>query len=93
MLNRFRELRFIDENIYLRSGSLNIFNGIVGLNFSCDGSHYIPWSEFLSMSMDFWIGSGDICAVDDVDASEASGAKTKTEDPAKIKSETGKGTR
>jgi len=65
VLERFRELRFIDENIYLRSGSLNVFNGIVGLNFSCDGSHYIPWSEFLSMSMDFWIGSGDICAVED----------------------------
>ena len=72
VLNRFRELRFIDENIYLRSGSLNIFNGIVGLNFSCDGSHYIPWSEFLSRSMDFWIGSGDICAVDDADVSDAS---------------------
>jgi len=72
VLNRFRELRFIDENIYLRSASLNIFNGIVGLNFSCDGSHYIPWSDFLSMAMDFWIGSGDICAVDDGAACEAS---------------------
>jgi hypothetical protein len=65
VLNRFRELRFIDENIYLRSGSLNIFNGIVGLNFSCDGSHYIPWGDFLSLAMDFWIGSGESCAVGD----------------------------
>jgi hypothetical protein len=32
----------MDENIDLRSGSLNIYNGIVGLNFSCDGSHYMP---------------------------------------------------
>jgi hypothetical protein len=59
VLRRFRDLRFMDENIYLRAGSLNIFNGIIGLNFSCDGSHYVPWGDFLSMTMDFWIGSGD----------------------------------
>jgi hypothetical protein len=82
VLNRFRELRFIDENIYLRSGSLNIFNGIVGLNFSCDGSHYIPWSEFLSMSMDFWIGSGEICAVEDADDPQRSGVPTAPSDAA-----------
>ena len=37
ILQTFREIRFIDETIYLRSGTLNIFNGIVGLTFSCDG--------------------------------------------------------
>lgn len=52
----FRELRFMDENIYLRAGSLNIFNGMVGLNFSCDGSHYMPWSEFLDKNVGFWLG-------------------------------------
>ncbi len=78
VLNRFRELRFIDENIYLRSGSLNIFNGTVGLNFSCDGSHYMPWSDFLSMGLDFWIGSGAICAVDDGAVCETSGARMPT---------------
>ena len=55
----FRDLRFMDENIYLRAGSLNIFNGMVGLNFSCDGSHYMPWSEFLDKNVGFWIGSTD----------------------------------
>jgi len=30
----FRALRFMDETTYLRAGSLNIFNGMVGLNFS-----------------------------------------------------------
>ncbi|AFL73271.1 hypothetical protein [Thiocystis violascens] len=60
----FRALRFMDETIYLRSGSLNIFNGIVGLNFSCDGSHYMRWEEFLSKSLGFWIGSGDACALE-----------------------------
>lgn len=58
----FRELRFMDDNIYLRSGSLNIMNGIVALNFSCDGSHYMPWEEFLDRRLDFWIGVGESCA-------------------------------
>jgi hypothetical protein len=57
----FRALRFMDETIYLRAGSLNVFNGIVGLNFSCDGSHYMPWSEFLDKSLDFWLGTGETC--------------------------------
>jgi hypothetical protein len=48
VLNKFRQLREADDVIYLRSGSLNIINGIVGLTFSCDGSHYIPAEEFLS---------------------------------------------
>jgi hypothetical protein len=43
----FKKLRLKDPQIYLRSGSLNIMNGIVGLNFSCDGSHYINHNEFL----------------------------------------------
>ena len=47
ILEGFRELRLKDPQIYLRSGSLNVINGIVGLNFSCDGSHYINFDEFL----------------------------------------------
>lgn len=53
----FRKLRFADENIYLRAGSLNIINGMVGLNFSCDGSHYMPFNEFLEKSTEFWFGT------------------------------------
>jgi hypothetical protein len=52
-----RDLRFMDETIYLRAGSLNIFNGMVGLNFSCDGSHYMHWSEFLDKNIGFWLGT------------------------------------
>jgi hypothetical protein len=52
----FRQLRYMDETIYLRSGMLNIFNGLVGLTFSCDGSHYMPWDEFLEKDIDFWVG-------------------------------------
>ncbi len=59
ILKVFRELRFMDETIYLRSGLLNIFNGMVGLTFSCDGSHYMPWCEFLEKRMDFWTGAGE----------------------------------
>ena len=47
ILEGFKELRLKDPQIYLRSGSLNVINGIVGLNFSCDGSHYINFDEFL----------------------------------------------
>ena len=48
ILEKFKHLRLKDPQIYLRSGSLNVVNGIVGLNFSCDGSHYINFDEFLS---------------------------------------------
>jgi hypothetical protein len=54
VFDSFRALRFMDETLYLRAGSLNIFNGMVGLTFSCDGSHYLPWDEFLSKGYDFW---------------------------------------
>ncbi len=54
VLMRLKELRQVDENIYLRAGSLNVVNGLVGLNFSCDGSHYLPAEEFLSRETRFW---------------------------------------
>ncbi|UCC56012.1 MAG: hypothetical protein JSU75_11845 [Gammaproteobacteria bacterium] len=47
VLNMFRRLRLTDETVYLRSGSLNIINGTIGLNFSCDGSHYVNYRKFL----------------------------------------------
>lgn len=53
---QFKKLRFTDETIYLRSASLNIVNQMVGLNFSCDGSHYVPYDEFLKKGSRFWFG-------------------------------------
>jgi hypothetical protein len=53
---QFKGLRFADETIYLRSSSLNIMNGLVGLTFSCDGSHYMPVDEFLERDLAFWVG-------------------------------------
>lgn len=58
----FKALRFADETIYLRSGSLNVMNGMVGLTFSCDGSHYIPVDEFLHKDTGFWFGTLDSAA-------------------------------
>ena len=57
VLVMFKKLRFADDNVYLRAGSLNIINGMVGLNFSCDGSHYMPYREFLDKSTEFWFGT------------------------------------
>jgi len=56
VLKLFKALRFADETIYLRSGSLNIVNGKVGLNFSCDGTHYLDYDEFLNNGLNFWFG-------------------------------------
>ncbi|MGF1642992.1 MAG: PDC sensor domain-containing protein [Thiotrichales bacterium] len=57
ILRVMRALRFIDETFYLRSGSVNIFNGVVSLTFSCDGSHYMRYDEFLGKGSEFWISS------------------------------------
>ena len=58
VLKAFKLLRDADENIYLRTASLNVMNGLVGLNFSCDGSHYMPADEFLDKDLQFWFGVG-----------------------------------
>jgi len=57
ILSVFKALREADETIYLRAASLNIMNGLVGLNFSCDGSHYMPAEEFLGKDISFWFGA------------------------------------
>ncbi len=57
ILNGMRQLRTADETLYLRSASINIFNGMISLTFSCDGSHYMSWSEVLDKDMTFWLGS------------------------------------
>ncbi|MBE9560164.1 MAG: PDC sensor domain-containing protein [Proteobacteria bacterium] len=56
VLQQFKDLRFADETIYLRAASLNVVNGMVGLNFSCDGSHYMHYEEFLEKNTTFWFG-------------------------------------
>ncbi|MEA3291044.1 MAG: hypothetical protein U9Q71_01855 [Pseudomonadota bacterium] len=56
VFREFEALRFADENVYLRSASVNIINGMLGLTFSCDGSHYMPVREFLEHERSFWLG-------------------------------------
>ncbi|MGB5178232.1 MAG: PDC sensor domain-containing protein [Gammaproteobacteria bacterium] len=56
VLNGMRQLRMADETLYLRSASINIFNGLISLTFSCDGTHYMSWREFLDKDMSFWVG-------------------------------------
>lgn len=56
VLQKFKMLRNIDEIIYLRSASINIMNGMVGLTFSCDGSHYMQVEEFFDKQDVFWFG-------------------------------------
>jgi len=56
VLNAMRQLRVADETIYLRSASINIFNGMISLTFSCDGSHYMRYDEFIEKDLGFWFG-------------------------------------
>ena len=48
ILQEFRRLRTTDQTIYLRNGSINLINGMIGMNFSCDGAHYIDHKTFFS---------------------------------------------
>lgn len=57
LLGGMRQLRVADETLYLRAASINIFNGMISLTFSCDGTHYMSWDEFLDKNMSFWVGS------------------------------------
>jgi hypothetical protein len=54
VLAMLRALRHKDDSVYLRSGSLNIINGMVGLVFSCDGSHYIHYQDFINRRNDVY---------------------------------------
>lgn len=46
VLAEFKRLRSTDDTVYLRNASINLINGLIGMTFSCDGSHYIPYGEF-----------------------------------------------
>ena len=56
VLHAMCKLRMADEVLYLRSSSINIFNGMISLTFSCDGTHYMSWEEFLQKDVTFWTG-------------------------------------
>ncbi|SMN10771.1 hypothetical protein SPBRAN_946 [uncultured Candidatus Thioglobus sp.] len=48
VLEKFTYMRFMDESLYLKTGSINIMNSMVGLSFSCDGNHYLTVKDFLA---------------------------------------------
>jgi hypothetical protein len=54
ILNALKALRLTDPTFYLRMATINIFNGMVSVTFSCDGSHYMPHVEFLMKGNSFW---------------------------------------
>ena len=53
ILGEFSQLRTVDETIYLRNASVNRINGIIGMTFSCDGSHYIDYRTFFDRAENF----------------------------------------
>jgi hypothetical protein len=57
VLDTMQALRLGDETIYLRIASMNMFNGLVSLTFSCDGTHYMRHDELLQKDRAFWFGS------------------------------------
>jgi len=46
ILTEFKRLRSTDKTIYMRNGSINRVNGLIGMTFSCDGAHYIDHKTF-----------------------------------------------
>ncbi len=56
ILSTMQSLRVSDSTFYLRTASINIFNGTISLTFSCDGSHYMSYVEFLMKGSSFWFG-------------------------------------
>lgn len=57
IMKALKKLRLTDETFYLRSASINVFNRLISLTFSCDGSHYMSWQEFLDKDESFWFGT------------------------------------
>ncbi|WP_197512899.1 hypothetical protein [Acidihalobacter aeolianus] len=54
ILSQMKRLRNSDELLCLLTGSLNIFNGMVGVSFSSGSSHYVPHEDFLETDLSLW---------------------------------------
>jgi len=53
IFKEFRRLRLTDQTIYLRNGSVNLIDGMINMGFSCDGTHYIDYKNFLAKLGEF----------------------------------------
>jgi hypothetical protein len=60
---QFKVLRELDEDVFLRSANLNCINGQVGLNFSCNGSHFMRAEDFLNRELTSWLSSASEDAI------------------------------
>lgn len=62
ILSVFTRLRFQDTTIYLRDASINRASGVIGITFSCGGSHYIDYAAFAEtvelMKSTGWVAAG-----------------------------------
>ncbi len=54
VFKQFKYLRFMDKNLYLRTGSINVISTMIGLGFSCDGNHYLTTDDFLKNIDNFY---------------------------------------
>jgi hypothetical protein len=55
IMKEFKRLRSTDQTIYMRNGSINRINGLIGMTFSCDGAHYIDHKTFFEKLETFGI--------------------------------------
>lgn len=53
ILDAIRALRTVDMTIYLCTASINIFNGMIRLTFSYNGSHYMNYDTLLTTGPTF----------------------------------------
>ncbi|UCE89327.1 MAG: hypothetical protein JSW10_00340 [Pseudomonadota bacterium] len=62
ILSAFTRLRFQDTTIYLRDASINRASGVIGITFSCGGTHYIDYDAFADtvelMKSTGWVAAG-----------------------------------
>jgi hypothetical protein len=54
VLAELKRLRALERRIRLCAGSLNVVNGLVGLDFSGDGHHYLGYAEFLTRARELY---------------------------------------
>ena len=59
VMNEFKRLRTTDKTIYMRNGSINRVNGLIGMTFSCDGAHYIDHKTFFEKLDSFATSDAD----------------------------------
>jgi hypothetical protein len=57
VLDTMQVLRLADDTNYLRMASINMFNGMVSLTFSCDATHCMRYDELLQKDRAFWFGN------------------------------------